>query len=46
LNIGRPDLQAAIWVVGLKSQVSDEKIAEFRDLLIKIGARIEAQFSL
>ena len=46
LNIGRPDLQAAIWVVGLKSQVTDEKIAEYRDLLKKIGARIEAQFSL
>ena len=46
LNIGRPDLQAAIWVVGLKSQVMDEKIPEYRDLLKKIGARIEAQFSL
>ena len=46
LNIGRPDLQAAIWVVGLKSQVSNEKISEYRDLLKKMGARIEAQFSL
>ena len=46
LNVGRPDLQAAIWVVGLKSQVADEKIIEYRNFLKKIGARIEAQFSL
>ena len=46
LNVGRPDLQAAIWVVGLKSQVADKKIPEYRELLKKIGARIEAQFSL
>jgi DNA-binding IclR family transcriptional regulator len=46
LNVGRPDLQAAIWVVGLKSQVTDEKIVEYRNFLIKIRARIEAQFSL
>lgn len=45
LKVGRPDLQAAIWVVGLKSQVTDEKIIEYRALLKKIGARIEAQFS-
>jgi DNA-binding IclR family transcriptional regulator len=46
LNVGRPDLQAAIWVVGLKSQVADGKIAEYRDFLKKIKGRIEAQFSL
>jgi IclR family transcriptional regulator, KDG regulon repressor len=46
LDIGRPDMQAAIWIVGLKSQVTDEKILEYKDLLKKIGARIEAQFSL
>lgn len=46
LNVGRPDLQAAIWVVGLKSQMADGKITEYTDLLKKIGARIEAQFSL
>jgi IclR family transcriptional regulator, KDG regulon repressor len=46
LDIGRPAMQAAIWVVGLKSQVTDEKISEYKDLLKKIGARIEAQFSL
>ncbi|MFH0787878.1 MAG: IclR family transcriptional regulator [Pseudomonadota bacterium] len=45
LKVGRPDLQAAIWVVGLKSRVTDEKIFEYRDLLKKIGTRIEAQFS-
>lgn len=46
LNVGRPDLQAAIWVVGLKSQVADEKITEYRDFLKKTGAQIEAQFIL
>lgn len=45
LNIGRPDFQAAIWVVGLKSQITDEMIPEYKDQLKKIGARIEAQFS-
>ncbi|MBA4394450.1 MAG: hypothetical protein C0407_12935 [Desulfobacca sp.] len=45
LDIGRPDLPAAIWVVGLKSQVTDEKIPVYRDMLKKIGARISAQFS-
>lgn len=43
---GRPDWQAAIRMVGLKSQVTDEKIAQNRDWLKKIGARIKARFSL
>lgn len=46
LHVGRPDLQAAIWVVGLKSQMAGEKITEYREFLKKTGARIEAQFSL
>jgi len=46
LNLRRPDLQAGIWVVGLKSQLPDEKIPEYRDYLKKTGAGIEAQFSL
>ncbi len=46
LKVGRPDVQAAIWMVGLKSQIADEKIPEYRDVLKKIGASIEAQFSL
>ncbi len=33
-------------MVGLKSRLTDEKIVEYRDWLEKIGARIEAQFSL
>jgi hypothetical protein len=32
-------------MVGLKSQVADEKIAEYRDFLKQIGTRIEARFS-
>jgi DNA-binding IclR family transcriptional regulator len=46
LDVGRPDLQAAIWVVGLKSQLTTEKISEYRDWLKKIGAKIKAQCSL
>jgi IclR family KDG regulon transcriptional repressor len=46
LDMGRPDWPAAIWVVGLKSQLNDERIPVYRDLLKKIGARISAQFSL
>jgi len=46
LNVGRPDLQAAIWIAGLKSQVTDKKIPEYRDLLKRIGTRIETHFSL
>jgi IclR family KDG regulon transcriptional repressor len=45
LDIGRTDQQAAVWMVGLKSRMSDEKMAGFKNILIYIGARIEAQFS-
>ena len=46
LKLGRPDLQAAIWMVGLKSQVADEKILEYKDLLKNIGTQIETRFSM
>jgi IclR family KDG regulon transcriptional repressor len=46
LVIGRPDLQAAVWLVGLKSQMGDEKIPKLKEHLKKIGAKIDAQFAL
>lgn len=45
LNLGRPDVQTAIWLVGLKNQIADEMIPNFRDLLKKIGLQIETLFS-
>lgn len=44
LKVGMPEFQAAIWIVGLKSQITDEKISEYKDLLKGIGDRIEALF--
>lgn len=44
LKVGMPEFQAAIWVVGLKSQITDEKISEYKDLLKGIGDRIETLF--
>jgi IclR family transcriptional regulator, KDG regulon repressor len=45
LDLGRPDVQAAIWVVGLKSQITDALIPEFKESLKEIGSRIETLFS-
>lgn len=45
LDLGRPDVQAAIWVVGLKSQITDGLIPEFKRILKEIGMRIETFFS-
>ena len=45
LDLGRPDVQAAVWVVGLKSQITDGMIPEFKKSLKEIGLRIEALFS-
>jgi IclR family transcriptional regulator, KDG regulon repressor len=45
LDLGRPDVQAAIWVVGLKSQITDALIPEFKKSLKEIGSRIETLFS-
>jgi IclR family transcriptional regulator, KDG regulon repressor len=45
LDLGRPDVQAAIWVVGLKSQISAGRIPEFKKILKEIGLRIETLFS-
>ena len=45
LDLGRPDVQAAIWVVGLKSQLTDGMIPEFKENLKEIGLKIETLFS-
>ena len=45
LDLGRPDVQAAIWVVGLKSQINAGRIPEFKKSLKEIGLRIETLFS-
>jgi len=45
LDLGRPDVQAAIWVVGLKSQITDGMIPEFKKNLKEIGLKIETLFS-
>ena len=45
LDLGRSDVQAAVWVVGLKSQITDGMIPEFKKSLKEIGLRIETLFS-
>ncbi|MFB0532512.1 MAG: IclR family transcriptional regulator [Desulfatiglandales bacterium] len=44
LRIGRGKLLASIWVVGLNSQLKDERIPGHSLFLRKIGAEIEAHF--
>lgn len=45
LDLGRPEVQAAIWVVGLKSQIPDSRIPEFKKRLKAAGLKIETLFS-
>jgi IclR family KDG regulon transcriptional repressor len=45
LDLNRGNLHAAIWVVGLKSQIKDEVLASFKSLLKEIAGRIEIRFS-
>jgi IclR family KDG regulon transcriptional repressor len=44
LRISRGKLLAAIWVVGLNSQLTDDLIPRYSLLLREIGAEIEAHF--
>ncbi len=46
LRLHRDNLQAGIWVVGLKSQIKDEVLPSFRSLLAEMAKRIEPRFSL
>jgi IclR family KDG regulon transcriptional repressor len=45
LLTGRPDFQAAVWIVGLKSQITDYLIPGYKKLLQQTGSRLEAIFS-
>jgi IclR family KDG regulon transcriptional repressor len=45
LKAYRQDLQAAIWTVGLKQQVSPDKIPEIHDFLKKAAAEINLRFT-
>ena len=45
LHLNRGNLLAAVWVVGLKSQIKDEVLASFRSMLKEIARRIEIRFS-
>jgi len=45
LHLNRGNLHAAIWVVGLKSQIRDEVLPSFRSMLKDIARKIEIRFS-
>jgi DNA-binding IclR family transcriptional regulator len=45
LRLNRGNLLAAIWVVGLKSQIKDKVLPSFRSMLKEIARRIEIRFS-
>jgi IclR family KDG regulon transcriptional repressor len=42
----RENLHAAIWVVGLKSQIRDEDLPSFKSMLKQIAEKIETRFSM
>ena len=46
LRLNRGHLKAAIWVVGLKSQIKDEMIPLYRSKLQDTAKKIETRFSL
>jgi len=46
LRLDRGHLNAAIWIVGLKSQIKDEVIPLYRSILKEIAQKIETRFSL
>lgn len=45
LNVNRADTQVALWIVGLKRQISDETISRYSTYLKKIAREIEISFS-
>lgn len=45
LHLNRGNLLAAVWVVGLKSQIKDEVLPSFRSMLKEIAERIQVRFS-
>ena len=44
LNIGREDLQAALWAIGLSHRMRDEALPSYVSLMKKISQRIETRF--
>jgi DNA-binding IclR family transcriptional regulator len=45
LRLNQGNLLAAVWVVGLKSQIKDKVLPSFRSMLKEIAGRIEIRFS-
>jgi DNA-binding IclR family transcriptional regulator len=45
LHLHRVNLQAAIWVVGLKSQIKNEVLPSYKSMLQEIASVIEMRFS-
>jgi IclR family KDG regulon transcriptional repressor len=45
LRLNRDNLQAAIWVVGLKSQIKDEVLPSYKSMLREIAGKIEDRLS-
>ena len=45
LHLHRVNLQAAIWIVGLKSQIKDEVLPSYKSMLQEIASIIEMRFS-
>jgi len=46
LTLNSGHVNAAIWIVGLKSQIKDEVLPLYRSMLEQIGEKIETRFSL
>jgi IclR family KDG regulon transcriptional repressor len=46
LHINKESMQIAIWAVGLKSQIKDEVIPTYSDILKNIAKKIENEFAL
>jgi len=44
LFLGRDDLQAAIWVVGLKSQIKDEMVEPYKAIIQNAAKKVEDHF--
>ena len=46
LHLHRAHLQAAIWMVGLRSQIKDEDLPLYRSMLEETAKKIETRFSM
>ena len=43
LRVHRENLAAALWVVGLKSQIKDQEVPEFKSMLQKVADNVETR---